>query len=64
MCDLETDAAACEVTRKHMTDYAHAGSRTLVFSCKPIAQEVYDQWIDQFIKASNSLTDRSGKVSV
>lgn len=47
-----------DLTLTHLEEFANAGYRTLCFAYAEISEDVFTKWNEEFIKASNVLTNR------
>ncbi|CAG8495949.1 17296_t:CDS:2 [Acaulospora colombiana] len=51
-----------EKTRQHIQDFSIDGLRTLLYAHRYIDKEEYDRWNELFQEASNSVTERRGRL--
>lgn len=51
-----------ETTLTHLEEFANNGYRTLCFAYAKISENFYTSWNEQFIKASNVLTNREESI--
>jgi len=49
-------------TLTHLEEFANAGYRTLCFAYAEISEDVFTKWNEEFIKASNVLTNREATI--
>ena len=56
------DEAMVERTRKHVTEFARLGSRTLVMAYKPLSREDYESFESEFKRAEMSLDGRHKRI--
>lgn len=47
-----------DTTLKHLEEFANTGYRTLCFAYTKISENFYTNWSEEFVKASNVLTNR------
>nr|VZI45190.1 unnamed protein product [Spirometra erinaceieuropaei] len=51
------DNSLCEATKNHLTNYAHAGLRTLVLAKRVISEREYAVWSAAYLEAETSYTE-------
>lgn len=55
---LADDGRAFEnETKEHINSYSQAGLRTLVLACREVAQDEYDLWLEEFLRAKSSVSE-------
>lgn len=47
-----------DITLTHLEEFANAGYRTLCFAYAELSEDLFTTWNEEFIKASNVLTNR------
>ena len=50
------------ITKSYLDSFAEEGLRTLLLTKKTISEYDYSEWNKEFVRASNSLTDRDEKL--
>jgi phospholipid-transporting ATPase len=60
--DTPDDARRKDTAMKQLLEFAHKGSRTLVFASKVLSDDEFKSWKSQYDEASTSLVDREKKI--